>query len=79
MKDKIEETPSDSNKKKKKNENGLKELWGNMKCNNTHIIRIAEGEEREHEKESLLEEIRTENFSNLVMESCRFRSMESSK
>ena len=30
-----------------KNENSLKDLWGNMKHNNIGIIMVPEGEERE--------------------------------
>ena len=42
-------------KKLKKNEEGLKELLDNMKCNNIHIIGIPEGEEIEQGIENLFE------------------------
>ena len=50
----------------KKNEDGLRELWDNIKCNNTCIIGIPEGEEIEQRIEKLFEEIMTENFPNVV-------------
>ena len=37
-----------------------------MKCNNTCITGISEGEESEHGVQNLFEEIMTENFPNLV-------------
>ena len=45
-----EKTPRKSKKKKKrhkKNEEGLREVQDNMKCNNIHIIEVQEGEEEE--------------------------------
>ena len=39
----------------------------NMKCNNTRIIRIPEGEE-EQGIENLFEKVMTENFPNLLRE-----------
>ena len=33
--------------KKKKDEDGLRDLWDNIKCTNIHIIGVSEGEERE--------------------------------
>ena len=51
-------------KRFKKNENILRELQDNMKCNNTHI-RILGGE-KEQGTENLFEKIMTENFLILV-------------
>ena len=31
----------------KRNEDSLRDLWDNIKCNNIHIIGVPEGEERE--------------------------------
>ena len=45
----------------------LRELQDNMKCNNTRIIRIPEGEE-EQGIENLFEKVMTENFPNLLRE-----------
>ena len=33
-------------KKKKKNEDTLRDLWDNMKCTNIHIIEVSEEKER---------------------------------
>ena len=34
-------------KKKKEEDNSLRDLWGKIKCSNFHIIQVPEGEERE--------------------------------
>ena len=34
-------------KRKKRNEDSLRDLWDNIKCNTIHIIGVPEGEERE--------------------------------
>ena len=34
-------------KRMKRNEDSLRDLWDNIKCNNIHIIGIPEGEKRE--------------------------------
>ena len=49
-------------KRLKKNEDSLRELWDNMKHNNIGIIGRPEGEEREQEIESLFDKIMAENF-----------------
>ena len=36
-------------KRLKTNEESLRELWDNVKCNNIRIIGVPEGEERERE------------------------------
>ena len=45
-----------------------RESQDNMKCNNSRIIGIPEGEGKEQGIESLFEKIMTENFHNLVKE-----------
>ena len=42
-------TAAEQNKEKrmKRNEDSLRDLWDNIKHNNIHIIRVPEGEERE--------------------------------
>ena len=50
------------------NEDSLRELQENMKCNNIHIIGILEGGKKEQGIENLLEKVMTENFPNLVRE-----------
>ena len=46
----------------------LRNLWNNFKCTNIQIIGVAEGEEEDQEIENLFENIRKENFPNLVKE-----------
>ena len=41
-------------------------LWDNLKRSNIQIIGMPEGEEQEQETENLFEQIRKENFPNLV-------------
>ena len=49
-----------------KNEERLRNLWGNFKCSNIQIIGVPEGEEEEQEIENLFEQIMKENFPNLA-------------
>ena len=37
----------DQKKRMKRNENSLRDPWGNIKQNNIHIIGVQEGEERQ--------------------------------
>ena len=37
-------------KRMKRNEDSLRDLWDNIKCTNIHIIGVLEGEERERER-----------------------------
>ena len=45
----VEFTAAEQNKEKrmKRNEDSLRDLWDNVKCNNIRIIRVPKGEERE--------------------------------
>ena len=60
----------EQNKEKwmKTNEDSLRDLWGNIKRNNIHIIGVPEGEEREKQPEKIFEEIIVENFPNMGKE-----------
>ena len=49
----------------KRNEDSLRDLWDNIKCNNIRIIRVPEGEEREKGPEKIFEEIIVENCPNM--------------
>ena len=51
-------------KKKKRNEDSLRDLWDNIKCNNIRIIVVPGGEEREKGPEKIFEEFTVENFPN---------------
>ncbi|KAK1327336.1 hypothetical protein QTO34_019202 [Cnephaeus nilssonii] len=49
----------------KKQEESLRELWDNTKRNNIRIIGIKEGEEEKQEIQNMLEEIMTGNFPDI--------------
>ena len=58
LKDKIEKNTWNEQEKEKrlrKNEEGIRELQDNMKCNNIRIIGIPEGEKKEQGLENLCE------------------------
>ena len=55
-------------KRMKRNEDSLRDLWDNIKCNNIRIIGVPEGEEREKGPEKIFEEIVVENFPNMGKE-----------
>ena len=66
----VEFTAVEQNKGKrmKRNEDRLRDLWDNIKCNNVCIIGVPEGEEREKGPEKIYEEIIVENFPNMGKE-----------
>ena len=55
-------------KKKKNNEERLRNLRDNFKCSNIQIIGVPKGEEEEQEVENLFENIMKEKFHNLAKE-----------
>ena len=63
----VEFTAAEQNKEKrmKRNEDSLRDLWDNIKQNNIRIIGVPEGEEREKGPEKIIEEIIVENFPNM--------------
>ena len=66
----VEFTTVEQNKEKrmKRNEDSLRDLWDNIKRNNICIIGFPEGEEREKGSEKIFEEIIVENFPNMGRE-----------
>ena len=62
----VEFSAVEQNKEKrmKRKEDSLRELWDNIKCNNICIIGVPEGEEREKGPEKISEEIIVKNFPN---------------
>ena len=66
----VEFTAAEQNKEKKmkRNEDSLRDLWDNIKCNNILIIGVPEGEEREKGPEKIFAEIIVENFPNMGKE-----------
>ena len=55
-------------KRMKRNEDSLRDLWDNIKRNNIRIIGVPEGEEREKGPEKICEEIIVKNFPNMRKE-----------
>ena len=66
----VEFTAAGQNKEKrmKRNEDSLRDLWDNSKHNNIHIIGVPEAEEREKGPEKIFEEITVETFPNMGRE-----------
>ena len=72
MEDKlIEITDTEQNKEKrmKRNENSLRELWNNIMYMDICIIGVPEGKEREKVPEKIFEGIIAKNFHNMGKES----------
>ena len=69
LEDKVEKNTQKEQEKEnrlRKNEEGLREMQDNMKCNNIRIIGIPEGEEEEQGIENLFKKVMMENFPNLM-------------
>ena len=66
----VEFTAMEQNKEKrmKRNEDSLTDLWDNIKHSNIRITGVPEGEESEKGPEKIFEEIRVENFPNVGKE-----------
>ena len=68
LKDKIVEiTTTEQNKEKrmKRIEDSLRDLWDNIKCTNIQLIGLPEEEEKKKGTEKIFEEIIVENFPNM--------------
>ena len=63
-------TTAEQNKEKrmKRIEDSLRDLWDNIKCTNIWIIGVSEEEEKKKGSEKILEEIIVENFPNMGKE-----------
>ena len=66
----MEITTAEQNKEKrmKRIEDSLRDLWDNIKCNNIRIIGVPEQKEKKKGTEKILEEIIVENFPNMGKE-----------
>ena len=62
----MEITTTEHNKEKrmKRIEDSLRDLWDNIKCTNIRIIGVPEGEEKKKGNEKIFEQIIVENFPN---------------
>ena len=66
----VEITATEQNieKRMKRNEDSLRDLWDSIKYTNIHIIGVPEGEEWETGPEKIFEEIIAQNFPNIRKE-----------
>ena len=66
----VELTAVKQNKEKrmKRYEDSLRDLWDNIKCTNVYIIGVPEGEERKKGPKKIFEEIRVKNVPNMGKE-----------
>ena len=66
----MEFTALEQNKEKrmKKNEDSLRDLWDNIKHNNIRIIGVPEEEEKKKGNKKIFEEIIVENYPNMGKE-----------
>ena len=55
-------------KRMKKTEDSLRDLWDNIKCTNIRITGVPEEEEKKKGTEKIFEEILVENFPNMGKE-----------
>ena len=76
LEDKIVEiTTAEQNKEKRMRriEDSLRDLWDNIKCTNIWIIGVPEEEEKKKGNEKIFEEIIVENFPNMRKEIIKSR------
>ena len=66
----VEITDKEQNKEKrmKRIEDNLRDLWDNTKCTNIRIIEVPEEEEKKKGTEKIFEEIIVENLPNMGKE-----------
>ena len=64
----INESEREKEKRIKRNEGNLRDLWDNVKCLNIRIIGVPEEEDKKKDHEKILEEIIVENFSKMGKE-----------
>ena len=64
----INESGRKKEKRIKRNEDNLRDLWDNVKCPNIQIIRVPEEEDKKKDHEKILEEIIVENFPKMRKE-----------
>ena len=71
----MEITPAEQNKEKrrKRTEDSLRDLWADIKLTNIRIIGVPEEEEKKKGTEKIFEEIIVENFPNMGKEIVKSR------
>ena len=62
------ETERKKEERIKRNEDNLRDLWGNVKCPNIQIIGVPEEEDKKKGHEKILEKIIVENFPKMGKE-----------
>jgi len=64
----INETEGKKEKRIKRNEDNLRDIWDNVKRPNIRITRVPEEEDKKKDHEKILEEIIVENFPKMGKE-----------
>ena len=64
----INEAERKKEKRIKRNEDNLKDLWDNVKCPNIQIIGVPEEEDKKKGHEKILEEMLVENLPKMGKE-----------
>ena len=64
----INESEKKKEKRIKRNEDNLRDLWDNVKCPNIWITGVPEEEDKKKDHEKILEEIIVENFPKMGKE-----------
>ena len=64
----INESERKKEKRIKRNEDNLRDLWDNVKCPNIRIIGVPEENDKKKDHEKILEEIIVENFPKMWKE-----------
>ena len=64
----INEVERKKEKRIKRNEDNLRDLWDNVKCPNIRITKVTEEEDKKKDHEKILEGIIVENFSKMGKE-----------
>ena len=64
----LNEAEREKEKRIKRNEDNLRDLWDNVKCPNIRIIGVPEKKDKKKGREKILEEITVENFPKMRKE-----------
>ena len=64
----INEAERKKEKRIKRNEDNLRDLWDNVKCSNIQVIGVPEKEDKKKGHEKILEKIVAENFPKMGKE-----------